>query len=561
MTFTGFPIGAVIALIAASAGALACLQLLRVRHRELRVMTTLLWVHALERSRARTLIERFRHPLTYLLLLAIFILLCLALGRPQPTASSADRVHEVIVLDAGSDMSAREGDGRSRLEWARQAVLAEAAGLGSTDDLAVMVADPTPRLVHTFEDLRPLLAVRLNAVAVAQVPGERERAVRMARSLLQGCSHPRIVMVTGRPVEKAALQADGSEDVRVVRVGPPVRNAAILSALFVPEEANPLQGRLVVRVAAYGDRPQNVQLLVQRAGGAPLLDASAGIAPGNTHDFTIEHLPADGDHLLLRLAGGDALAADDRSEFHLPLRSPIRIATGEDAPPALRLGLQSDPAVRLVGPQEACEISVVGEKASVPTGHPAITVTQTLPLVSGARAAVNADQRFLRGLDFESAADVLPSAGATAAGRDVLVAVAGQTLASYTASATSPRLELNAALWSPDLSITHRAAFGVFLARAVRSLAGWDADPIVLTPERSNSDPLWSLRAGLSGERMVMPTDRAAADLSAPSVVDANAAVALGRPWQGAEWFEGLLLLAMALVMFEAYLHTRGRIS
>jgi len=47
--------------LVALAGILFALQRLRVRHRDLRVPTTLFWKEAVERARARTLVERFRH--------------------------------------------------------------------------------------------------------------------------------------------------------------------------------------------------------------------------------------------------------------------------------------------------------------------------------------------------------------------------------------------------------------------------------------------------------------------------------------------------------------------
>ena len=44
------------------------------------------------------------------------------------------------------------------------------------------------------------------------------------------------------------------------------------------------------------------------------------------------------------------------------------------------------------------------------------------------------------------------------------------------------------------------AAFAALVSRAVRRLAGWDDDPVVLTPERVWEDPLWRQRTGLTGE-------------------------------------------------------------
>ena len=91
MVFSGLSLGGTVALALACAGVLAILHVLRTRPREVRVITTLFWAHAAETARARSLWHRFRHPWTYVLLLAICALLALALGKPEPSEESATR--------------------------------------------------------------------------------------------------------------------------------------------------------------------------------------------------------------------------------------------------------------------------------------------------------------------------------------------------------------------------------------------------------------------------------------------------------------------------------------
>lgn len=119
---------------------------------------------------------------------------------------------------------------------------------------------------------------------------------------------------------------------------------------------------------------------------------------------------------------------------------------------------------------------------------------------------------------------------------------------------------LNEQLFSDQVSLHTQPALAALLARSMRMMAGWDADPIVLSPERRLDDPLWMQRAGLTGEVLVMPADRNSADLSQPLDNQEQAATA-GRSWGRLELFEVLILLAAALFLVEAYLHTRGRIA
>ena len=83
MSFSNLPIGAVLAGIAALAGVLYALQRLRVRHRPVTVVTTLFWKEAVEETRARVLVHRFRHFWAYLLLLTIVSLLWIAIAAPR----------------------------------------------------------------------------------------------------------------------------------------------------------------------------------------------------------------------------------------------------------------------------------------------------------------------------------------------------------------------------------------------------------------------------------------------------------------------------------------------
>ena len=95
MQFTAMSIWLFTGLAVLTAGVLAALQFLRIRPRQVRVITTLFWQQAADQAQARTLFERFRHPRTYLLLLAVALLVLLALAQPvfqcRPSALSRDR--------------------------------------------------------------------------------------------------------------------------------------------------------------------------------------------------------------------------------------------------------------------------------------------------------------------------------------------------------------------------------------------------------------------------------------------------------------------------------------
>ncbi|MCP4247190.1 MAG: VWA domain-containing protein [bacterium] len=548
-----------------SAGVLALLHLLRVRPRQVRVITTLFWAQAMEHSRARRLLHRFRHLQTYALLLLLCALLSLALGRPELTGPSADRVWQVIVIDAGASMAAAEPpSGETRLDAARRAVLDEAERLSMGDHLAVIVADPWPRMLHRIEDPRALLAQRLASLVPADQPAAPAAALQLARSLLDGRENPRLVLVTDR----AAPAADGSApeaaaERRVVVVGEPVDNTALLWAMFAPDGDDPLVGRLVVRVGHWGRRPGAVTLRVERAGGAPLLETDAVIEPGATADFVVPGLAADGDGLVVHLKTGDALATDDEAVFRLPLRRPIRVCLDDRTSVPLRLLLEADSSIRTVDRTEGFDLAVVVGSPSPPDRGPRVVVATVGPEIEPGQQVRPVDTSALVGdLSFEGAAT------GTGVGidpetplLDPLLVTDDALLAAWCSADDGPYLTLGSALLADDAGTGHRAALAVMVIRAVRRLAAWDADPVVLAPERTIVDPLWAQRRGHSGEVSVMPASRRSGDLSQAAEVRPDLPTHGGRRLTAPALFEMILLAATACFLLEAVLHSRGRIS
>jgi len=125
LSLTPFLIG-----LAAIAALLVILQLLRVRYQREDVVTTMFWREAIEESRARVLLKRFRHPWAYLLVFAIAALLWLALAEPQRAAS--DQTDYVVLLDGSAVMATQAKSenrhtttGRSRQSGARRSTKRE----------------------------------------------------------------------------------------------------------------------------------------------------------------------------------------------------------------------------------------------------------------------------------------------------------------------------------------------------------------------------------------------------------------------------------------------------
>lgn len=544
---------------------LAVMHLLRVRPREVRVVTTLFWAQAVERSRARTLLRRFRHPWTYALLLLICALLSLALAEPRLTGQAGDRLSAVIVVDAGASMSAAETTaGETRFDAARQAALAEAGKLALSDRLAIVVADPLPRVVHRFDDPRPLIERRLAEAAPAALPAARGEALRLAVSMLRDAGDSRVVLITDRRFDPPTMPADDEPaNVQVVYVGEPAANAAILWAGFVADPVSPLRGRFLVRVGRWALEPAEVRIEIQRAGGAPLLSEAALLGPGDTHDFAVPDLPADGDRLLVRIESGDTVRADDVAVFRLPLRRPALVALDDAVPLALRTALRTDPSVEIAKPGEPRDMDVIMGSGAMPPERPSIVVASAgPPLTTGNPVVPLGSSPLVRSLDFAGASCGAGVSLARGDGSGTPLLGAGKAvLAALSDVEGMPCLVVSPALLADGAEVSGRAAFAVFMARALRLLAGWQDGPVVLTAERTVADPLWDQRAGHAGQVATMPASRLSGELLQPVPAQPAGVVESRRRWSAPALFEVILSVAVALWLLEAVLHARGRIS
>ncbi len=558
MIFTGIPLGTALALAAGAAMALVLLHRLRVRPTEMRVITTMFWTQAAERTRARTLWQRFRHPLTFLMLLAFCLLLVLALLRPQWSQEPPARVYEVIVVDAGMTMAVQDGaNDSSRLDAACEAVLAESDRLSSQDRLAVVVADPVPRLLHRFEEPRAALPARLTSLKPATRPAAFDDALRLGRCLLRGRPNPQLALITDRPA------VDPSNHVHVVDVGRPADNAAILSVMFEPDRANPLRGRLGIRVGFWGRSPRDVSVEVNRGGGAPLYQATQRVVPGDTVDVIVPDVPADGDTVVARLLPEDPVAADDETVVRLPLRTPIRVGSDAEIPDVLRVALQADPAVRWVGGADQRDVDVRMEGGRPARRRPAIIVSNHGPeLAAGHPLRVVRGTGMLKGLQLDGATCGSGSSvdGSIAAMQPVLMA-GDQIVVGLATSGRPSAFYVCPALLAEDSDIVRRPAFAVLVAEAIRRLAGWDADPITLATARVVADPLWARRHESADAVWLMPGSREVSDLSRAGWSAPHAEAARAGRWAGPALYQVGLFLALGVFLADALLHARGRIS
>ncbi len=320
------------------AGGLYALQRLRVRHREVPVVTSLFWKEAVEETRARELKLRFRHPLAYLLILAIASALWLAASGLQLEASPARRV--VCLLDGSAGM-ARDGRFEASVAELRETL----DGLPASARSAVFCGAAPRTLLLPGEELA-WFDRRVAELGPEAAPASIESQL-FALEALATPELPVTAMVFGDAhLDEEALSLlspnvelltftelrDGAAECGITALGvtPAASGDWAATDLLVELGGSAFRDGALERDGARLDVEPEV---FEQDGGRRLL---------------YRDLPASGGLLVARLEGADRLSADDEGTLLLPERTRLRIAAGEGVPERLRLALGADPGVELV---------------------------------------------------------------------------------------------------------------------------------------------------------------------------------------------------------------------
>lgn len=534
--------------LAALAGGLFLLQRLRVRHREEVVMTTMFWREALQEHRARTLFERFRHPLSYLFALATAGLLWLAVARPDQ--ARLDGTDHVVLLDGSAAMMA-EG----RFDLAKEAVLREVQKLPK-DRTEVLFCGADVRTILSPGEDPELLAARLDQLApeMAQESmtraiqsrlqsGRRAGTVQGTRFVLAGDARPQEMEFGGAvQVQALALEDAARANTRITSLGisPAASGDWDKADAFICVVSTNVAGADTGAVSAALDGEPVTLVVVQEA--------------GTDRTFRAFDLPLGGGLFTVQLTVGGALAADDTASIQLIDRPLIRVALAMEQSAAravTRLALESDPAVELV--DDLAQANIVVGNAMV--GDAAIRFapaeTQVEAILVGYEETQSSDVALVDAIG-ELGLDRVDAAGlAENLGREIAVGAV-------------PSPQRFVSLWSEllneDAGFIKSRAFPVLIGRAVR----WIHQAPSIQPY-SAYGYVAPVRLDARQEALVMVSPQGApGGLFIPGAEPARfeappeSAPEGPGPWRPYTWF---LLAALAFLGAEWVLYQRGRVA
>ena len=439
------------------AAILFLLQRLRVRYQEQTVITTLFWKQALEEARARVLTRRFKHLWAYLFVLLIAALMWLGFADPK-FDDDAQREH-VVLLDGSANM----GRG-SRF---RDTVALVKARLESMprDRRRVILCGGRPQTVLQPGENALLLDARLEGVTPEACAATVDATL---RAMTSNCST--VVVVAGSAPIGASTRELLPDHVQLERIAAPMNSTsnAGITALGVGRSSSGAWEKVDIICEVLGSESADPAVTVSM-GGRALQLAATRTRDGNRSRILLSDVPATGEVLTVTLTDPDALAADNTASIRVPKRARIRVALAASVETSVGPVLRADSAVLLTNDNPDVVVRGRGEvpQADLPTlefvpvdaqeeafllYHPDHQASQTVLLESFAQLGL-------------SEVDAMDMAQAS-----------GQTIAIGAAPAARRGIGVWAPLLSEQFNFVQSRSFPLFVAQAVRWLAGVEAD-------------------------------------------------------------------------------------
>jgi Aerotolerance regulator N-terminal/von Willebrand factor type A domain len=320
----------------ALAGAIVALYLRRPQRRRLEVSTLLFWRRVFEREPHRKFLGRLRNPLSLLLQLLIFLLLLLALARPEE-ASPRERRSTVIVLDARARMQA-PGVFQDAVLAAQDVV----SRLRPNDEVAILAVEGLPQIVSPFSNDGKELRRKLALLSPSDAGGSMEETLLLARRLLDAKpGEQRLVVISDR-------RAPVTGSVEQIAVGKPRDNTTILALAQRPLPVSPQSAEVFAKLGNFSSTARDTELELS-LDGRPFDLQRVRIGPGEKQSFSTivpkEMLASGNGFLVARLTSADALAVDDTARAALSTGERLRVLLVGHDDPFLESALKADPAL------------------------------------------------------------------------------------------------------------------------------------------------------------------------------------------------------------------------
>ncbi len=364
---------------------LLLLYFLKVRRRQMRVSSLLLWEAALRDREASTFFQRLqRDPLLILQILAL-LALTVALARPAVTVMGQGAKRVAIVMDTSASMKATDV-ASSRFVQAQRAALGLVGRLGEGAEVMVIEAGVQPRVVVPFTREHDRVTAGLRSLEAHDLPNRLAEGLRTARALVGADPRAEIHVFTDG-AHPDAIKAQG-DDVRVrwTGVGQRSHNVGITSLAVRRNYFGNYNSQAFFSVGNFSTEPQTLSLRLT-LDDQILTERTLTLDPQVRRAIVVPFSEQRGGVLKLKLDVADDLEADNVAYAVIPAPRTLSVLLVSPGNLFLEKVLQTDPQVKLEvrkpdayqGGMEGFDVVVVDSVSPPKLGDGRFVLVNTVP--------------------------------------------------------------------------------------------------------------------------------------------------------------------------------------
>ena len=323
------------------------LYFLRLRRKDLRISSTMLWTAMVDDLQANVPFQRLRKNL--LLLLQILILLALigVLIRPFLSRSGQIAENAVLIIDSSASMKATDV-GKSRLAKAREAACRMIDDLSRKDQAMVVEAGFRTRVRASFSADKRKLKGAVNAIEARDVRTNLRDALVLALSLSQGRKDTYLYVLSDGAFDKIEDLNPGNATIEFVKFGQRADNVGVTALDVRQKFTEKGDYEIFVGMTNFGSEPRSCNLELYR-NGALFGVRPVTVPPGDAgasevvRDFTFRSGVIEA-----RLDLKDDLEADNAAYAYLAEQKQLEVLLISKRGFFLEKVLNADPAVHVI---------------------------------------------------------------------------------------------------------------------------------------------------------------------------------------------------------------------
>jgi Ca-activated chloride channel family protein len=364
---------------------LLLLYFLKVRRRQMRVSSLLLWEAALRDREASTFFQRLqRDPLLILQILAL-LALTVALARPAVTVMGQGAKRVAIVMDSSASMKATDVPS-SRFGQAQRAALSLLGRLGEGAEVMVIDAGVQPRVVVPFTREHDRVAAALRSLEAHDLPNRLAEGLRTARALVGADPRAEIHVFTDGAHPDAAAAQGNDVRVRWTGVGRRSHNVGITSLAVRRNYFGNYNSQAFFSVGNFSAEPQTLSLRLT-LDDETLTERTLTLDPQVRRAIVVPFSEQRGGVLKLKLDVTDDLDADNVAYAVIPAPRTLSVLLVSPGNLFLEKVLSTDPQVKLEvrkpdayqGGMEGFDVVVVDSVSPPKLGNGRFVLVNTVP--------------------------------------------------------------------------------------------------------------------------------------------------------------------------------------